>query len=272
MVRSDRNSTSADEPLISLILAALLAVIIIASISSCGRLSAAEAKIAAPKSTPATTPVLIDGRGARASLSVEWLISDPEATVFKSGDGRQLLVIGKPGRYVTIGQRAIDVDKSEDLAAVLIHFTGDGDSTPAPPEPAPKPMPDTPSPQPKPDDSPAIPASEAGKQSYAEAIKIISPSRRDQALKMAGQLRLVQEEIRTGKINVKNPIGLRAGLIKLQEGSKLALGADGIKAWLPWGDWFAGFIYDCYSTGKLANSEAWVSLFSEIIKGLEAVR
>lgn len=262
---------------------ALLGWLVVFVASCCNVASAAEAKIVAPKSVQAGSPILIDGSGAKATHAVEWIISDPSATVFRTQDNRQLMIICKQGDCILVGQRAVDVDKQVDTTAVMISLVGGGSTPPGPsplpvpvPPPTPPPTPvepdPKPTPMPTPTPTPAIPTSVAGKASYDAAMSVQSPSRKDQSKKVISQMRRIQDEIRSGKINIKNPLSLRNGLKRIQDDNKQVLGLDGVRAWAPWGAWFGKFMYDLYMAGQLQTVEAWIAVIEDIIRGLEAVQ
>ncbi len=270
MCRCEKNSVPDDgAPSVRVaILVALASLAILGSLSSCS-VSAAEAKIVSPKTAPTSTPILIDGTGAKSTGSIEWLISDPEVKVFRSADNRQIVVMCGSEKYVAISQRAIDSDKKEDLASVLIHFRADEGETPQPPVPAPDPMPDKPI---EPADVPVIPSSIAGKASYDAAMAVQHPAKREHAAKVVKQMRRIQAEIKSGEIDVKNSLSLKSGLTRIQKDNKTALGVEGFNAWKPWGAWFGTFMFDLYMAGKLNTPEAWIAVIEDVIKGLEAVR
>lgn len=270
MCRCEKNSVPDDGvPSVRIaILVALASLAILGSLSSCS-VSAAEAKIVSPKTAPTSTPILIDGAGAKSTGAIEWLVSDPEVKVFRSGDNRQIVVMCGSEKYVAISQRAIDSDKKEDLASVLIHFKADEGEVPQPPVPAPDPMPDKPV---EPADVPVVPSSIAGKASYDAAMAVQHSGRRDQAAKVVKQMRRIQTEIKSGTIDVKNSLSLKSGLTRIQKDNKTALGVEGFNAWKPWGAWFGSFMFDLYMAGKLSTPEAWIAVIEEVIKGLEAVR
>ena len=274
------NSTPADDDgmgMLNALWLALLAALAVLIVSLCNRADAAEAKIVAPRTAKAGEGILIDGTQAKSTNAIEWIVGSSDATVFRSADGRQLMVVSKEG-YLFVGQKAIDADKSEDTAAVMIHVLGGGPTPPAPPRPSPtpEPPPSPPNPAPKPvvpvEPDPVIPTSEAGLASYNTASAVSHPDRRAQAAKVVQQMRRVQSEIKSGKINIKNPLSLRSGLQSIQKSNKELLGADGVQAWAPWGAWFGNFMYGLYMGSKLQTVEAWVAVIEEIIKGLEAVR
>ena len=236
-------------------------------------LQAAEARAKVPATAAACSYVLLDGTASTASKRLTWKIPDPDVLVYRSGDGRQIVIYVPSPRSLCLNLEAVDSDNSTDTQLVCIKITGDG-VTPAPViPPIPVPIPDPVEPKPV---VPVVPVLPAGRfllaqSAFDQASKLTHATRAIEVPKVVAQLERLRDRIKSGEVNVGSLLSLKAGLDKLVSENKEALGPS-ITYWSPWGDWWASAMKALYTSSKLATAADWIAAIDETILGLKAVK
>ncbi len=217
----------------------------------------ANARIAAPEHAAPGEYILFDGSASVGSLT--WN-TDPGAEVFRSDDGKKILVVATKRRCKVRLTAKDTAGTSSDVAVVEI-----GDS----PEPAPKP--DTPKPAPP---VPLNPKSLAdGKFKVAQpccdrACQIRTDQRKAEAELVAKHLAELRNKIKSdARLDLTNLQVMRAEVMKATGSLPSALK----HRWIEWAQWWGTELSAQSIGGKLATAADWCLFIDETILGLKAV-
>lgn len=226
----------------------------------------AEAKVIAPRTAPAGSYFLLDGSQSIASQRVTWKLIDPDVAVYRSGDGRKIVLLVPTPRTLCLSLEATDSDNSTDSQLLRIQI---GASSPPAPGPAPQPNPQ-PSPQPV---EPDLGAGRLGLATAArdECRKLTHPTRVAEIPQVVAQLVKLRTRIQSGAVDVQSVVSLKSALDQLQRENRDALGTS-VKLWSPWGEWWSSAMKDLYLDGKLATPADWIDAIDETTTGLNAAR
>lgn len=246
----------------------------------------ADATVRAPATMPACTYFLLDASPSVASRRMTWQLTEADAdvAVYRSGDGRQVVLYVPSPRTLCVTLLAVDSDNSTDAHTVCVKITGDAVPGPVPTPGPPVPSPVTPAPVVPTPVAPIVPAVPVrpvepdlpqgqfglAKATRTETLKLTHASRHTEIPKVIAQLERLRDRIRSGDVNVGSLLSLKAGLDALQKENKQALG-DSLKYWTNWGSWWAGQMKDLYLAGRLAKAADWIAAIEETLQGLRSV-